>query len=239
MQDTGMETVWRDLGVVTACAGARGAVALAGKIFAAGEDGRLYRVDPERALAEPLGDGGWRARLLAAGHGRLFAVEESGSLYAVDPAHGEDERLDGDGFEISVASGADDALFVSDGILHTLAADGSRQQLGERSFSPRLLFPGPRSLHVLEQDGSLLRVSLEDGSTEQLDGDWSDVTAGAVLGEALYVTSEAGWMYAVSMAGDCIPLACGAPAATRFLLASGRSLFAIEGGGGLHVLSLG
>ena len=231
-----MQTAWRHLGDVPTCADARSAVVCGDAIYVAGADGGVARLDPTSLTTVPIPTGGWQTRLLAAARGRLYAFDESGPLYALDPAGGH-ERLDGDWSEVTVATGAGDQLYAAGRTLYAVEADGSWRQLGDTVWTPKLLVAGERDLFCLEENGGLYRVDLFDDSPEQLDGDWSDMTAGAIVGKVLCVTSESGWMYAVT-GDECIPLEQGAPAGTRFLFVQGSSLYALETSGALHALAL-
>ena len=230
-----MAQEWRRVGEVGACAGARAAVALDDRVYAASEDGLLWRVTPDGASIERIGDGA-RSRLLAAARGELYAFEESGPLYAVDPGSGALQRLDGDWSAIRAVAGCDDALFASGGALYAVDPSGEGRQIGTEEWNPRILLAGSESLFSLEESGALYRIDIGDGTWEQLDGDWGDVTAGVVLNGVLYLSSIAGWLYAVTRSGEVLPIPCGAPPATRFLLPSPRALYALEQDGSVHAL---
>jgi hypothetical protein len=234
-----MTQEWRRLGAVGACAGARGAVTLGDAIFVCGEDGRLWRMSRTGASAEPVGDGERRTRLLAAARGQLYAFDEGGPLFAIDPASAAAQRLDGDFLEIHVAAGSGDELYVSGEGLFAVGPSGERSAIGEATWNPRILLPDGESLFSVEENGGLYRIALGDGSWQQLDGDWGDVAAGVAVAGVLYLASIAGWLYAVDRGGEFMPVPCGAPPDTRFLLAGPRALYALEADGALNELAFG
>jgi outer membrane protein assembly factor BamB len=234
-----MTPSFHSLGTAHAWKESRAAASMGGRIYLAGADGYLHVVDGQTGEASVLGGGaGWQIRLLAATRGHIYAFDEAGPLYAVAPS-GAWERLDGDWSEVRAAVGSDQLYVMGAGRLTSIDCnERTWRHVGEGAWNTELLLATSNHLFALEEDGSLYRIDRDDGSFEQLDGDWGDVTAGAGAAGRLFLMASTGALYAVSIQGDFEPVDTGTKWDTRVLMAGPSCLYALEHSGSLYVIPL-
>lgn len=113
--------------------------------------------------------------------------------------------------------------------------NGKWRQLGKPDFvNTKHIFAVNESLYTIETDGTFYRVSPADGSWAKVGqaGAWSNTIAGTVWNGRIYTVETNGALYETNPGtGVWKQIGKAEFAKTRYLFASGTSLYTIEDGG--------
>ncbi len=239
----GQQAAKRAIGDPGAWRGTIAAAALDGKLYTIESSGALYVTDPATGRWQQLGqpEFGNTAFLFALSDG-LATIETDGSLYLVNSADGSWKQSGQAGDWKGTIAGAvlggklytassSGALYVTD------PASGAWKQLGKADFAgTAFMFAPGNALATIEKDGSLYLVNPADGSWQPAGqpGEWKGTIAGAGMDGKIYTVEADGIPYVTEPAtGRWQPIGKAEFAGTKFLLAAGGALYAIDEAGNL------
>lgn len=148
-------------------ASTRACDAARGKIYTCDQDGKLYVIDPWTHQSSPFSQGKWASRLLLDAGDYLVTLEESGTFYRLDLDDGEYHQIGDKGAwgSVSAATAHNGTLFVASegGPLQAINIfDGTHEDLGDETWSPRFFVFGEHTLFEIDEDGSLYSVAVYD-----------------------------------------------------------------------------
>ena len=126
---------------------------------------------------------------------------------------------------------------VAEGSLYRVdPATGGYEQVGDDSWKTRFLVAAGNRLLGIEEGGAMYSIDPTDGSYQELESGWANTTAAVGLDNRAFVVAD-GTLYAVDPADGSYAQVGDDSWKTRFLVAVGNQLLAIEEGGALYAVN--
>ncbi len=168
-------------------------------------DEKLYRINPADGGYAQVGDELWRPRFLFGNKGTLYIVDTEGSFYRIEPTTGSYQQIDRYTWSKLQATAVvrENICFFSDGGLYVVNGDdGTYRGVGSDTWNPRAAC-GFNNLYVIDHDGTMYKVQIEDGAWFVSGEKYDWPTSGASLariGEFGYLVN-AGCLYKTQPGG--------------------------------------
>ena len=185
------------------------AVGIGSKLYSVERDGTLHATHTVSGDSKQIGEG-YKTRLLVANgttEGELFAIEKNGNLYRIDRKTGDWEALSEDGdWSDTVAADASGNKLVTverDGTVYVTDLDNFDEdsEVLDDGYDTKAMWIWDEHAYVLENDGSLYKVNLEDGECERFgdQGAYSDTVAATIHDGVFYAVEDDGALGATSL----------------------------------------
>jgi tRNA A-37 threonylcarbamoyl transferase component Bud32 len=237
---------WKPVGALGGWGNTVAAATLKGRLYTVEKSGVLYETD--------LSSGEWKAvgkpefagtSLLFAAGDALYSIEVDGSLYAINPGDGTWKRLGRQGAWGKTVAGTvwKDRLYTADGerlLVRTNPADGRRavvNGLGRSLVRTDFLLAAGGRLYAIGFDGRVYEMNPAGGAAKAIGqlGDLRGVRAAAVVEDRLYTVESDDNLHETDLKdGKRKQLGETEFGSTRFLLACGADLYALDGDGNLY-----
>lgn len=138
-------------------------------------------------------------------------------------------NLGGTWGNVAAAATLGDRVYAAaGGLLWRVDRDGACDAVGDEEWHPRFLVGVAGYVVSIEPGGGMYRIDPTDGSSVELDGDWSATIAACAGGDAIFVIERSGTLFRVEPAdGSYHAIADGFDAA-QLVTAAGGALLTVE-----------